>query len=109
MNTSPYALPGIKTETIEDIAAEVWGINKELLPIKTRKQEVVEARHVLMDYRRNVMKQTLYLTASYYNKDHASVLHSKKRVKEFNKTDKEFRRKYDEFYQLIETRNIKRS
>lgn len=91
------AIPGIRRVTIEEIAAEIWEIDKELLYHKTRKREVVEARHVLIKYRREIFGHSLAKAAEPYNKDHATTLNSIKRVNEFNETDKAFAKKYSRF------------
>lgn len=91
------AIPGIRRITIEELAAEIWGIEKELLYTKTRKIEVVEARHVLMTFRKEHMGHSFEKAAKPYNKDHATAMNSVQKVQEFNETDKVFAEKYTRF------------
>jgi len=96
MTMNPMVVPGL--QSIEDIAAQIWDIDKNLLTTNTRKREVVECRHVLMNYRNLVMKQSQAKSASYYNKEHATTINSNKKVDEFLFSDSEFKRKYNDFH-----------
>ena len=91
-NINVMAIPGISHKTIEEIAAEIWDIDKERLVTNTRKREVVEARHVLIKYRKEFYGHSLKEAAKPYNKDHATALNSIRRVNEFNETDKIFKK-----------------
>lgn len=102
MTMNPMVAPGL--QTIEDIAAQIWDIDKNLLATNTRKREVVECRHVLMNYRNQVMRQTQAQSASYYNKEHATTINSNNKVNEFLYSDPEFKRKYNEFH--LKVKNI---
>lgn len=95
---SPYIIPGVKT--IEDIACEIWQIPKESLYVKTRKREVVEARQVLMAYGKQKTGNSFAKVGKGFNKDHATVIHSVKTVKNLRETNKAFRDKYDTFIDI---------
>jgi len=93
------AIPGLKTP--DEIAADIWGFNASLLPVKTRKREVVEARQVLMVYRHEILKQSQAAAAAPYGKDHATVIHSQKTVKNLLETNTIFKDKYERFYKCV--------
>jgi len=93
------AIPGLKTP--DEIASEIWGINPLWLPVKTRKREVVEARQVLMVYRHETLKQSQAAAAAPYGKDHATVIHSQKTVKNLLQTDRCFKEKHETFYKRV--------
>jgi chromosomal replication initiator protein len=94
-----YAIPGLKSkdELVTEIVAEIWQIPKEALLTKTRKREVVEARQVLMAHKKKETGNSLAKVGRSFLKDHATVLHAIKTVKNLRETDKAFRRKYDTF------------
>jgi len=96
---TPYTAPGLKT--IEEIAAEIWEIPVESIMVKTRKREVVEARQVLMAYRKQQTGKSSNRVGKEYSKDHATVLHAIKTVNNLRETDKVFRYKYEEFNRRV--------
>lgn len=91
-----YAIPGV-VRTIEEVAANVWQIDTTELNGKTRKRKVVEARQVLMKYRRDILGQTTGKVGEHYNKDHATVIHACRSVDNLLETDKDFRFRYNQF------------
>ena len=105
---NPYAIPGLKTkdEVIADIVAEIWEVPKEAITTKTRQREVVEARQVLMTYRKIVTGKSLKKVGKEFGKDHATVLHAIRTVNNLVETDKVFHNKYKRFieraYQLTQ-------
>lgn len=82
---------------IDQIAAEIWGIDVNLLPTKIRKREVVEARQVLMNYRYNERNLTQKVAGKRYNRDHGTVNHATNKVNELNSSDKQFQAKFQLF------------
>lgn len=105
---SAYVIPGIQRIPIEAIAASIWRIDVNMLTKKTRKREVVEARQVLMKYRKETMKMSLSEAAQPYGKDHATVLHAIKTVNNLKETDSNFRVKYELFLERAKQPNTKR-
>lgn len=90
MNIDPIVFAGLMD--IDDVVCMVWGIKKHDLQLKTRKREIVEARFVTMWYRLITGRHTLeYIGKNYAGLNHCTVLHGKKRVNEWIKTDKVFR------------------
>lgn len=93
-------IPGLKS--IEDFAADVWGIETNQIFERTRKRSVVEARHTLMVYRYIDLGYTMEKAGEFYNLDHASVNHARKTVNILLKTDRTFRKKHELFYKMIQ-------
>lgn len=93
------AIPGLKSP--DEIAADIWGIHPSLLRIKNRKREVVEARQVLMVYRHKTLKKSQAEAAKPYGKDHATVIHAKKTIKNLLETNTIFKDKYERFYKCV--------
>jgi len=90
---SAYAVPGVFTFTpqklIEKIVCGIYNLKSEDLQQETRKREIVEARYICMSlyyhlYRRS--GATLNDAALPYGKDHATVLHATKTIKNILKT-----------------------
>lgn len=101
-----YAIPGV-VRTIEEVAANVWQIDTTELNGKTRKRKVVEARQVLMKYRRDILGQTTGKVGEHYNKDHATVIHACRNVDNLLETDKDFRFRYNQFMIRVKKTTIK--
>jgi chromosomal replication initiator protein len=97
--TNAMAIPGLKSP--DEIASDIWGIHPSLLRIKNRKREVVEARQVLMVYRHKTLKKSQVEAAKPYGKDHATVIHAQKTIKNLLETDTCFTEKYERFYKCV--------
>lgn len=93
------AIPGLMSP--DEIAADIWGFKPELITKKTRKREVVEARQVMMVYRHITLKQSQVASAGYYGKDHSTVVHSQKTIKNLLETNIKFKDKYERFYKCV--------
>lgn len=95
------SLPGFRIQVKADaIAAEIWGIGIEELDVKLRKREVVEARMVLMEYHYNQGKSTTQ-SAQKYGLKYGAVGHAKKTINSLKEVNRDFRRKYEAFYERI--------
>lgn len=90
-----------RIKTYEEIAAEIWGITTDQLIVHNRKQEVVEARHTLLCYRRRKLGMTTAQAAAKYGLKHYSTLHSCKKVDEFLQVDPNFKIKYEDFIKKV--------
>lgn len=102
--TRPMTAREIKAEGIKGIIERV-AKHVEMKPIfiqqKTRKREVVEARQLV----HAIAKEHLMMSLSKIGwavgkKDHATVLHSAKTVRNLIDTDLTYRNKYDEIINL---------
>lgn len=95
-------------EKEEEILTEICrcaGVKKEDLRkhTKTRKRELVQARQVHMVIRNKIIrpKESITVTATIYNKDHATYLNAQKRVfAALDGWDIEFREKFREAFEL---------
>ena len=93
MEISIYAIPGINTPP-EQIICECFGINRSMLFAKTRKREVVEARHFYfyMKIRENGYSgySKLGMETGF---DHSTLIYAVKNVYNLLMTDKTFQGK----------------
>ena len=67
-------------ERIEQIASLVTGISIDEMHKKTRKREIVWARQLTMYFARNMTRLSWAGIGGYFDKDHATALHSHKRI-----------------------------
>lgn len=82
----------ISIEYIQKIVCDYFKIPVETMLSKTRKGEVVAARHISMYLSRKHTKSSLAVIGNKCgNKDHATVLHACRSVQNSCETDKEFR------------------
>ena len=80
-------------EIIKEVE-EITGITHEMMLQKTRKREVVEAKYIAMAAIRERTAFTLMEIAIAFGKDHTTVIHARKTVKNLMDTDKKFKIKY---------------
>jgi chromosomal replication initiation ATPase DnaA len=83
-----------KSNSTENIDEVKRIITKYGLDIKSRKREILYARHLVMWYLCYNTKMTLTAIGKLFERDHATVLNSKKQVENFislKVKDKEFR------------------
>lgn len=73
---------------------------------KVKKRELVQVRQIHMTVRQSLSrKESLVKTGAIYHKDHATVLHAKKRFKQaLEGYDNEFLEKYRSVFELIKTK-----
>lgn len=71
------------------------GIPSDVLQVKTRKRDIVEARQVAMYLaKRNTKESLAQIGSNIGRKDHATVLHACKTVENLIETDRSFRDKW---------------
>ena len=89
-----------KAITVDDIIKTVckhFGLENAAIHTKSRKREVVQARQIAMYLAKNNTElSTSKIGAMIGNKDHATVLHACKTIKELREVDKSFRSEIDE-------------
>ena len=89
-----------KAVTVDDIIATVcrhFNLDASVIHTKSRKREVVQARQIAMYLaKKNTDFSTAKIGTLIGNKDHATVLHACKTVKELTEVDKSFRSEIDE-------------
>lgn len=82
----------ITIEAIESIVCEYYNIKSELIHTASRKRQIVQARQVTMYLSKNYTEMSLAQIGSLIGKkNHATVLHACKTVKEQMEVDKTFR------------------
>lgn len=95
----------ITVEFIQKLVCEYFGIPLEKMHSKTRKREIVQARQIAMFFSKNFTKSSLAAIGSKCgNKDHATVLHACKTVKNLVDTDKGFKKYVDELENMIKVK-----
>lgn len=89
-----------KAVTVDDIINTVckhFGLENNMIHTKSRKREVVQARQIAMFLAKNNTDfSTAKIGTLIGNKDHATVLHACKTIKELREVDKSFRAELDE-------------
>ncbi len=92
----------ITIEYIQKVICDYFNIPHDKLNSKTRKREIVQARQLSMYFAKSFTKSSLAAIGSKCgNKDHATVLHACKTVKNLTDTDKNFRKYVDELENII--------
>lgn len=93
---SPYVYPGLITsvrfsitpEMIVDRICDHLFMSKEKIYSKSRKHEIVFARHLVYFFVRRLTQMSLTETGMIFMQDHATVLNGVKRINERLQTDK---------------------
>ncbi|NDV46783.1 chromosomal replication initiator protein DnaA [Paludibacter sp. 221] len=95
--------PKVNTvEKIRDIVCEYFSLSVEAISTKSRKREVVQARQIAMYLSKNHTKNSLAsIGEAIGQRDHATVLHACKIVKDLMDTDKNFSLSVNEIEQKI--------
>lgn len=89
--------------TIEDLVCDYFNVPKEMIEVKTRKREVVQARQVCHFFYKSFTDKSLAsIGALVGSKDHATVLHSVKTVNNLIDTDVRFRKQIEELTPMAE-------
>jgi len=95
----------ITVEHIQGLVCDYFDITLDKMHSKTRKREIVQARQLAMYFSKNFTKSSLaYIGSKCGNKDHATVLHACKTVKNLSDTDKAFKKYVDDLENLIKVK-----
>jgi chromosomal replication initiator protein len=82
----------ISVDFIQRIVCDYFGLEVDALHSKTRKREIVQARQIAMFFSKDMTNSSLStIGAKIGNKDHATVLHACKTIKNLMETDKGFK------------------
>lgn len=93
----------ITIDYIQNIVCDYFKIPLDKLQSKSRKGEIVQARHLAMYFARKYTNASLASIGSQIGKrDHATVLHSCKTVKNLSETDKVFKSYVDDIKRKID-------
>jgi len=89
-------------DQIQRKVCDFYGINMDALQSKTRKREIVQARQVAMFFSKNLTNSSLSSIGSQIGqRDHATVLHACKAVKNLQETNTEFKHQLKEIEGLL--------
>jgi chromosomal replication initiator protein len=92
----------ISIDYIQKVVSQYFGLSVEEMNSKTRKRNIVQARQLAMFFSKEHTRASLTtIGLQCGNKDHATVLHACKTVKNLLETDKEFRTYYDDLDRMI--------
>jgi chromosomal replication initiator protein len=95
----------ITIDYIQKVVCDYFTIPIEKINSKTRKREIVQARQLAMFFSKNYTKSSLAAIGSKCgNKDHATVLHACKTVKNLADTDKNFKKYVDDLESIIKVK-----
>ncbi len=87
----------VSIDYIQKVVCDYFDLPIELLKSKTRKREVVQARQIAMFFAKKMTKSSLANIGMHCGgKDHATVLHACRTVKNLTETDKNFRKYLDD-------------
>ncbi|MBE0638795.1 MAG: chromosomal replication initiator protein DnaA [Bacteroidales bacterium] len=92
----------ISIDYIQKIVSQYFGLTIEEMNSKTRKRNIVQARQLAMYFAKEHTKASLTTIGLHCgNKDHATVLHSCRTVKNLVETDKDFKIYVDDLDRMI--------
>jgi chromosomal replication initiator protein len=92
----------ITIEHIQKAVGEYFSIPIEKINSSTRKREIVQARQLAMYFSKTYTKHSLATIGTKLGKkDHATVLHACKTVKNLYDTDRDFKKHFDEIENML--------
>lgn len=87
----------VSIDYIKKVVCSYYNIHPDMLQQNTRKREIVQARQIAMYFSKNLTKSSLNVIGMQIGgKDHATVLHAYRTVKNLIETDKSFRLQVEE-------------
>ncbi|NLZ94691.1 MAG: chromosomal replication initiator protein DnaA [Bacteroidales bacterium] len=97
-----FEVKKITVQKIQEVVCEYFNIKRDLIQSKSRKREIVQARHVAMYFTKAHTELSLAQIGSHIGKrNHATVLHACKTVKGLIKVDKTFRSNVEEIERIL--------
>lgn len=92
----------ISIDYIQKVVSEYFGLSIEEMNSKTRKRNIVQARQLAMYFSKEHTRASLTtIGLQCGNKDHATVLHACKTVKNLLDTDKNFKNYFEDLDRMI--------
>lgn len=92
----------ISIDYIQKVVADYFGLTIDEMNSKTRKRNIVQARQLAMFFAKEHTKASLTtIGLQCGNKDHATVLHACRTVKNLIETDKKFKQYVEELNRMI--------
>lgn len=87
---------------LKDIVCSYYNISHEKLLSKNQKREIVTARQIGMSLASKYTVNSLTVIGQKFgNKDHSTVIHSKKVINDLLETEPKFKNQYSEIEQLL--------
>lgn len=83
---------------ITSIVCSYLGVEEDLLFQKSRKQLIVQARYISMEIASKITIINDTNIGAYFNKDHATVWHARRKVSDLRETEKEYSKMYNDIY-----------
>ncbi len=83
--------PNFTDEQIIKIVADYFQIPPKSIKAKTRKREVVQARHIAIYFMKKLTNMSSTAIGNTFNRDHSTVLHALKAVSDLSETNKDFK------------------
>ena len=97
----------IDIEEIKRQVADYHGVAVDLLSAKTRRREIVQARHTAMYFCKKLTGQPLKtIGLRFGGRDHSTVIHACKAVEDRLDTDPTFRKELDEVRERLQSRSL---
>ncbi|MBE6301512.1 MAG: chromosomal replication initiator protein DnaA [Parabacteroides distasonis] len=92
----------VSVESIMDIVCKYYNLEQSVIQTNSRKREIVQARQITMFLAKNYTESSLsYIGKIVGKRDHATVLHACKTVKDQIETNKSFRSSVEEIEALL--------
>lgn len=89
LTNQPFKAASI--ETIQEVVSKELGVDPDDIRSKSRKKEVVEARHIAMYLSKELTNHTLKSIGFHFGgMDHASIIHGKKRINKRMENESDF-------------------
>jgi chromosomal replication initiator protein len=93
----------LEIEDIQRAVAQFYSLTPELLSAKTRKREVVTARHIAMYFSKQMTSHSLKsIGLRFGGRDHSTVIHACNSVEDRVKLEPAFREEFTEIEQLLQ-------
>lgn len=99
-------------ESLFSLIEQHYEISRDMLKSKSRKREVTDLRHIFLVLVKEFTPYGLAKIGAIVNRDHATVVHSQKKVDRLLETDKEFRQQYEKLrigleHHIVRSKNLK--
>lgn len=91
----------VHIERIIEKICDVTGINPTTLSMRTRKREIVDARHIYCYIAKRETSLSLSKIGEPINRDHTSVLHAIKKIRNLKNNNKQIRNLINEIESRI--------
>lgn len=107
MKLSPYAAPGIlyptklTIEIVIDSVSAHFGCSNEIVFSNSRKTEIIDVRNAAIYLCRMILHKTYHELAAYFEKDHATIMNSCKRVLERLEIDEDYQKNIKSIKEII--------